>query len=101
MVKNLIKYIGNTERFAEQSTGVLVAVESKVVKTLKPEMSKYLGSDIIPRGTCIICIYQGDKGIPFADVRPYGSTALLRLKKAIGQTFVIDTPLAVQQLLEV
>ena len=88
---NTIKYTGNIERFAGQRTGKLLSAELQIVKDIKPELREYMGGDL-PRGSSILCVYQGEKGIPFVELRNYGSAALSRLKKAVGQAFEIDCP---------
>lgn len=75
---NKIKFKGNTERFAGQSSAILLSAELGIVKTLSPELKAHVGESIIPRGSCIIAIYKGNQGIPFADIRNYGSASLLR-----------------------
>ena len=89
---NIIKYIGNTERFAGQTKGKLLSADHTPVKLLSPEMVEYLGEDTLPRGSCIICIFRGNKGVPFADARSYGSATLIRLLNSINQEFFIDVP---------
>ena len=95
---NTIKYTGNLDRFAGQRTGKLLSAELQIVKDIKQELKDHIGGDL-PRGSSILCVYLGEKGIPFAELRNYGSSALSRLKKSVGQVFEIDVPItAVKQV---
>lgn len=89
---NVIKYVGNTDRFQGQTKGVLLSAELQIVKEVKQELRDHVGEDALPRGSAILCVFQGDKGIPFVELRNYGSASLSKLKKAIGQVFEIDVP---------
>lgn len=90
-MSNTIKWAGNTERFAGQRRAVLLSAELQIVREIAPELISHIGGET-PRGSAILCIYRGEKGIPFAELRNYGSAALLRLKKSVGQAFEIDVP---------
>lgn len=91
-MKNVIRWTGNTERFKGQTKGVLLSAELQIVKEIKQELRDHVGEDALPRGSAILCVFQGDKGIPFVELRNYGSASLSKLKKAVGQVFEIDVP---------
>ena len=89
---NVIKYTGNTERFAGQKKGTLLSSELQIVKEMSTQLKEHVGIDSIPRGSAIRCVFIGENGIPFVELRNYGSAALHRLKGNIGQEYVIDIP---------
>ena len=89
-MKKIIKYTGNTDRFAGQRTAILLRAELQIVKEMSDELKRHVGNDAIPRGSAILCTYIGDKGIAFSELINYGCHALSRLKKMIGQSFSID-----------
>jgi hypothetical protein len=88
---NVIKYAGNTDRFAGQKNCTLLSAELQIVKEIKPELKEHIGGEL-PRGSAIRCVFIGEKGIPFVELRGYGCAALSRLKNSIGQMFEIDIP---------
>lgn len=90
---NEIKYTGNQDRFAGQVTGKLLSAELQIVKEMSKELLEHIGEGAIPRGSAIRCVYVGEKGIPFVELRNYGCSALSRLKNMIGQSFTIDRPM--------
>lgn len=89
---------GNTVRFADQKTARLVDVSICIVKDLAPEwIVTVLGQDKQPKGTCLVLSYVGDKGIPFACIRNYGSASYRSLRKKIGQEYEIEQPVVEQE----
>ena len=92
-MSNTIKFNGNTTRFAGQRKGILLSADLQLIKELSEELKVHVGEDCIPRGSAIRCVYVGEKGIPFTELRNYGSATLHKLKKSIGQEFLIDAPI--------
>lgn len=88
---NTIKFTGHRERFANQRKGRLLSADLQIVKEMSEELKAHVGEPF-PRGSAIRCVYIGEKGIPFVELRNYGSTALLRLRKSIGMEFEIEWP---------
>lgn len=64
--------------------------ETQVVK-LSDELKQYFNAPL-PRGTCIVCTYSGNFGIPFVDIIPYGYAKLVRLENAVGLCYEIEVP---------
>jgi hypothetical protein len=87
---NTIEYTGNTERFANQKHATLLSVELQIVKEISCELITHIGNSAIPRGSAILCVFLGDKGVPFAVLKNYGATSMSRLKSLIGDTFAIN-----------
>lgn len=92
-----IKYTGDKSRFMGQKTGVLLESRLEIVKEMSPELKKHLGLNDLPRGSAILCIYIGEKGVPFAELKNYGSATLSRLKKKKGERLLLDIPEAIQE----
>jgi hypothetical protein len=93
IMANTIKFTGNKDRFAGQKKGILLSADLKIVKEMSDELKSNVGEDCIPRGSSILCVYVGEKGIPFVELRNYGSATLHKLKKSIGQEFEVDMPI--------
>lgn len=87
----IIKRNGNDSRYHGQKFATLVHVRETQVAKLSAELIAYHGGKL-PRGTAIICIYEGDFGLSFIDIIPYGSARLIRLEKSIGTVYEIEDP---------
>lgn len=87
-MSNTIKAAGNIERFSDQKTARLLSAEIQLVCRVSPKLRDHVGGEL-PRGTAIKTVFDGDQGIPFVDLRNYGSATLARLQSQIGQTFEI------------
>lgn len=98
-MSNKIKFMGNTDRFCGQRKGTLLSAGLQIVKEISPELRAHVGDDSIPRGSAIRCVYIGEKGIPFVELRNYGSASLLKLQSSIGQEFTVDCPVVENRLL--
>jgi hypothetical protein len=88
---SIIKRNGNPERYHNQTSAQLIHVCDTQVAKLPEELLAYHGGTI-PRGTCIVCTYKGNFGIPFIDIISYGSARLMRLEKSVGMCFELEDP---------
>jgi hypothetical protein len=92
MAANIIKSNALTTNKYNQTKGTLVHVQSVPTREILGLFEDQFHDDYLPRGTCIICTYVGNKHASFQEIKRYGSATLLRLKKEVGQTFEIDYP---------
>lgn len=93
----------NSERFAGQTSAKLVSATMSIVKDIPHEwIVKNIDNNKQIRGTCIILSFVGNKGIPFAVVKSYGSATLRRYRdRLIGKDFEIisnEIPVDSEQL---
>jgi hypothetical protein len=87
--------IKNASILHGQTSCILRHVYETQVAKLSDELKSYIGIQL-PRGTCIVCLYQGNFGIPFLDVIPYGYAKLMRMERAVGLCFEIEVPQSVK-----
>ena len=92
---NIIKPTGDLSRYAGQKTAKLLYVAPVAKKSMhKDAIAQIGGEEYVPNGTCLYCIFIGDKSIAFIDVRNYGSAAWRRMEKLVGHDFIIEWPMA-------
>lgn len=101
MAKNVIKRDAILSWYFEQKTANLVSVHILRTRDLSPYFKGLFVNRILPNGTCIHCIYVGDKHIPFSEIKRYGSATWRALESKLNQVFEIEQePDAKQESLE-
>jgi hypothetical protein len=100
MAKNIIKIGSILSNMHEQKTAQLIRVSILRTRDLSEYFVNLFNGQELPRGTCIQCIYIGDKNIPFSEIKRYGSASWRNLEKRIGEQFEIEQPNTGDQQLE-
>jgi hypothetical protein len=72
----------------EQKKATLCWVGRIPVKTLVPEcVERIVGELPVGNRSAILCLYHGDKHIPFLHASNDGTAKFLRMQEMVGQTF--------------
>lgn len=98
--QNIIKKDSILSSVFEQKTGKLISVSILRTRDLCREF-RMMFKETLPNGTCIQCVYVGEKHFTFMEIKRYGSAAWRNLESKIGQLFEIEQePDAKQESLE-
>jgi hypothetical protein len=89
---NKLAKSGAFYRYYGQKKAILLSVATAPADTVAPDLKTMVGENAVAGGVVIVCVFNGDKNIPFPEVRRYRTTTYKRLEKMIGQQFDIVEP---------